>query len=278
MLRSLIQTSIMLRSTSLLPLYSEAGLIAEHSPKHSDLTNPHTILSDELRELSVRIVTAESCTTPFCWQLHRPAIVLPESVFGVPDDELRAVIRHELAHLKSRHPLTLFLQRLVEIGFWFHPLVWRASYAAARQRELSADRRANNTQTEVASFLRSLMRLSATSPHRSPELPISLNLFSQNVSAVRHRVDQLLAIDWTLPQRCETASRNPELLKGAGLLALTSVLAAAIWIPLNSQATGRTLFSPWPASTATLLHEVGISVRDYELDSHRVSEQFHAND
>ncbi len=278
MLRSLVQISIMLRSTSQMPLYSEAEWNSEHFPEHSDLPNSHTILTDEVHALSVRIVTSESCATPFCWQLYRPVIVMPESVSEIPDDELRAVIRHELAHLRSRHPMMLFLQRLVEIGFWFHPLVWRASRAAAKQRELSADRKANSSRVDVASFLRSLIRLSASPLHRFSDFPIRLNLFSHDESTVRHRVDQLLAIDWTLPQQSEAASGNSEILKGAGLLALTALVAAAIWIPLNPQATGRTLFSPWPSSTATLLHEVGIRVRDYELDSHRVTERFHAED
>lgn len=278
MLRSLVQISLMLRTTSQIPLYSEAERSSEDFPEDSDVASSHTILADEVRGFSVRIVTSDSCALPFCWQLHRPVIVMPESVSEIPDDELRAVIRHELAHLRSRHPMMLFLQRLVEIGFWFHPLVWRASRAAAKQRELSADRNANNSRADAVSFLRCLMRLSASSLHRFPDFPIRLNLFSNDESTVRHRVDQLLAIDWTLPQRSEAASRNSEILKGAGLLVLTGLMATAIWIPLNPQATGRTLFSPWPASTATLLHEVGISVRDYELDSHRVTERFHADD
>ncbi len=144
--------------TTQMPLYSEAEWNSEHFPEHSDLPNSHTILTDEVHALSVRIVTSESCATPFCWQLYRPVIVMPESVSEIPDDELRAVIRHELAHLRSRHPMMLFLQRLVEIGFWFHPLVWRASRAAAKQRELSADRKANSSRVDVAAFLRSLMR------------------------------------------------------------------------------------------------------------------------
>ncbi len=95
---------------------------------------------------------------------------------------------------------------------------------------------------------------------------------------IQNRVDQLLAIDWTLPRRFESASLPIETVRSVICLSIICMLVAGIWIPLNSQASGRTLFSPWPMPTATLLHEAGIEVRDYELDSHRIVEHFHAED
>jgi len=224
------------------------------------------------------VVSSESCETPFCWQLHHPVIVLPEFLSACPADELRAVIRHELAHLKARHPLRLFLQRLVEIGFWFHPLVWQTSRDAAMQRELSADSLANRTQADAASFLRSLVRLSECVRRREPVLSIGLNLISGGASIIQKRVDQLLAVDWTLPRRPDPAFLPIDSVRSVLCLIFTGMLAAGIWIPLNSHASGRALFSPWPLPTATLLHEAGVEVRDYELDSHRIEERLHAHD
>ena len=278
MLRSLIQISLLVRRAVDLQLSIIAG--------EPGIGNASRSLTAELEDLQIRVVTSASCATPFCWQLHRPVIVLPESLSAFPADELCAVIRHELAHLKARHPLRLFLQRLLEIGFWFHPLVWYTSRDAAMQRELSADCLANRTQTEVAAFLRSLVRLSESSSRRVPVLSIGLNLISGSASVIQRRVDQLLAIDCALPRRSSFAllpvdhvrSAVRSAVHSAVCLAFTGILAAGVWIPLNSQASGRTLFSPWPTSTATLLHEAGIEVRDYELDSHRIVEEFHDND
>ena len=270
LLRSLFQISLLLRSTTDL----------QRSVFEDDCGNSTTCrsLAEELQDLDVRVVTSESCRTPFCWQLHRPVIVLSESLSMIPRDELSAIVRHELAHLKARHPLRLFLQRLVEIGFWFHPLVWQTSREAAMQRELSADCLANRTQADAAAFLRSLMRLSESTSRRAPVLLIGLNLISGGASMIQKRVDQLLAIDWTLPRRFESVFLPIETVRSVICLSITGMLAAGIWIPLNSQASGRTFFSPWPMPTATLLHEAGIEVRDYELDSHRIVEHFHDHD
>lgn len=270
LLRSLIEISLLLRSAQDLP----RSAFAEDRGNGKARGN----LAEELQDLEVRVVTSESCTTPFCWQLHRPVIVLPECLSAFPADELRAIVRHELAHLKARHPLRLFLQRLVEIGFWFHPLVWQTSRDAAMQRELSADCLANGTHAEAASFLRSLMRLSEPAFRRAPVLPIGLNLISGGASMIQQRVEQLLAIDWTLPRRCDSVFLPGVTIRSIVCLLITGMLATGIWIPLNSHASGRTLFSPWPLPTATLLHEAGIEVRDYELDSHRIMEHRYDTD
>ena len=278
LLRSLTQISLMLRNAEQLPIQLPAGADFDHVSPDSGSAGSLAPSAELFRALDVRLLTANSCLSPFCWQLHRPAIVLPSSVTRFPDEELLAVVRHELAHLKLRHPLMLFLQRLVEIGFWFHPLVWRASRAAATQRELAADRTANRSVAEVAAFLRCLLRWSVPSPSAPPVLPIGLTLLTRDESTLAQRVEQLLAIDWTPGGRSAAPAVIPRLPGRKLWLVMVSMLVTAIWIPLNARATGRTFFSPWPSSTATLLQEIGISVRDYELDSHRVSEQFHAEE
>ena len=84
--------------------------------------------------------------SPFCWQMHRPVIVLPGLVRDFPAAEQAAIVRHEIAHIRLQHPLHLFLQRLVEAIYWFHPLVWWASRQAAAAREFRCDRDAVNSR------------------------------------------------------------------------------------------------------------------------------------
>jgi beta-lactamase regulating signal transducer with metallopeptidase domain len=230
-------------------------------------------LSDEtqtlMREMSVRLLSSEDCVTPFCWQLHSPVIVLPVALETFPAEELDAVLRHELAHLQARHPLRLFLQRLVETGFWFHPFVWMASREAALQRELASDRLANHTASQAAVFLRGMMRLASQCTIRTNGLVAGLGFSGSGQSMIQRRVEHLLAMDWS-------ATRHPlRSLRSSSLITLTAIIASLFWIPLNADATGRTLLSPWPHISASLLHEMGIHVRDYELDSHRLKEHPH---
>ena len=49
------------------------------------------------------------------------------------------MIQHELAHVRRSDPGLLFLQRLVEVFYWFHPLVWWVALQTARYREFVCD-------------------------------------------------------------------------------------------------------------------------------------------
>ncbi|MFN9720779.1 MAG: M56 family metallopeptidase [Planctomycetota bacterium] len=233
---------------------------------HSIKATPETC--KHLQSLRVTIVWSSEAVTPFCWQLHTPVIVLPEAIQTFPDAELDAVLRHELAHLNAKHPLRLFLQRLLEIGFWFHPLVWLSSREASLQRELASDLMANLNVVQAKTFLRGMVRLAEQRSHRTPGLAAGLGFGGAGRSMIQRRVDQILTRDWTSDLRSMTSLPKRYQLA----LGVTTLLAAIIWIPLNSEATGRTILSPWPSITAAALHEAGLEVRDYELDRHRLHE------
>ena len=220
----------------------------------------------QLEALRVRLVSSEHCAIPFCWQLHSPVIFLPAALLSFPSEELDSILRHELAHLRSHHPFQLFLQRLVEILFWFNPLVWITSREAAIQRELATDRRSIGSASQVASFLRGMIRVSDSCLTNPTRLAAGMEFSGGRHSAIQRRVDQLLTIDWG---RTNVARKN---VLYASLLAITAIAVSLLWIPLNADTTGRTILSPWPEVTASMLHEFGISVRDYEVDSHRLQE------
>lgn len=59
-------------------------------------------------------------------------------------DELGYIIRHEAAHNKRKHWLDLWILQLLNIIFWFHPLIWRYRYLLRLQHEYEADAVAAN--------------------------------------------------------------------------------------------------------------------------------------
>jgi len=255
---SLITTSLLIGRTKEFPLRSEP-----------DVLRCSTETADRLRESRISILTSEDLITPFCWQLQYPVIVLPESLRQFPDDELDAVLRHELAHLEAQHPLRLFLQRLVEILFWFYPLVWITSREASLQRELSSDRRANHSAVQASAFLRGMARLADSCVSRNSKLAAGLGFAGAGRSILQRRVDQLLSFDWSANTRFKSSPARAALL--IGILPVT----ALIWVPVNDSATGRTIVSPWPQVSASVLREFGVAVRDYEVDNHRLMEHNH---
>lgn len=202
---------------------------------------------------------------PFCWQIHQPLIVLPTFVLEFSDDELQAVITHETTHLTAGHPLHLFLQRVVELLFWFHPIVWWASWQAAAAREYVCDHSAACSSDEAAACLRSLLRLAEKGITVTGGLPAGLS-FGAGASLTRNRAARLAEFD--APQSVGSIDRY-----AVFLLVAMSLAASSLHVPLNAMAFDRSIWSPWPTWSARVLQIVDISARDYEIDSHRAEEQ-----
>jgi bla regulator protein blaR1 len=201
--------------------------------------------------------------SPFCWQFHRPIIVLPASLCDFPAAEQAAIVRHELAHLRLGHPLHLFLQRLVEAVFWFHPLVWWASRQAAAAREFRCDREAVGSRLEVANYLRSLLRLIESQVHVPDRLPAGVG-FLGDKSLLSRRASMLA-------ESLDRVARPLGTSRTCLALALIAALCAGIWLPVNPGASRRADWSPWPSWSARALDAAGVEVRDYEVDGHRLN-------
>ena len=55
----------------------------------------------------------------------RPVMILPANIADrLSEDQLDAIVAHELAHIDRRDNLTAAIHMIVETIFWFFPLVW----------------------------------------------------------------------------------------------------------------------------------------------------------
>lgn len=215
-----------------------------------------------LKQQRIHVVATSEVTGPFCWQLHGPYIVIPEFLLQRRDRELQFVIRHELEHLRTGHPLQLFLQRVVEIVFWFHPMLWWASFRSNLTREYLCDEAAAGEPANIAAYLKAMLDLAEQRLTRRCDSMASL-AFGRGQGIVTRRIRRLVEL-----AKQGTASRQVTL--GSRMLPAILVAAAGclplITVPVDVLASSGTGWSPWPKVTAGILHDVGISVRDYDLD------------
>jgi len=72
----------------------------------------------------VPLCESGSVTTPVTVGITRPTTILPVIWSLWSDEKLRAVLTHELAHVRRRDPLVGFLAQLNLCFYWFHPLAW----------------------------------------------------------------------------------------------------------------------------------------------------------
>ncbi len=101
-----------------------------------------------LRELSgkfglnklVQIFESSRVKSPITIGYLKPIILLPIGMIsGLPQDQVEAIIIHELAHIKRYDFLINLFQTLIETIFFYHPAVWWISSTVKSERENCCD-------------------------------------------------------------------------------------------------------------------------------------------
>jgi erythromycin esterase-like protein/beta-lactamase regulating signal transducer with metallopeptidase domain len=88
----------------------------------------------------VRLLGSSEISIPMAVGPHRPAILIPASLFDqLTDCEMNNIGLHEAAHLARRDDYALFLQRLIEAIFVWNPFVRWITGRIDLEREMACD-------------------------------------------------------------------------------------------------------------------------------------------
>jgi beta-lactamase regulating signal transducer with metallopeptidase domain len=110
--------------------------------------------------VNVGVVRSPMCEAPAVLRIFEPVIVLPShGCDALDDDELRAVVLHECAHVRRRDNLATIVQALATSLLWFHPLVWIASRDLTAAREHACDETVADAMHETESYLSALTKI-----------------------------------------------------------------------------------------------------------------------
>ena len=67
-------------------------------------------------------------------------LLWPRSIGArLSDEQVEAILAHELAHVRRRDNLTAAIHMVVQSVFWFHPLVWWLGARLVDERERACD-------------------------------------------------------------------------------------------------------------------------------------------
>jgi TonB family protein len=90
-------------------------------------------------ERPIRLLQGARGMIPMTWGVRRPRVMLPSSAVAWSDDRARAVLAHELAHVRRGDWLVHMLAELACAIYWFHPLFWIAKRRLCAESEHAAD-------------------------------------------------------------------------------------------------------------------------------------------
>lgn len=89
---------------------------------------------------NVEVRTSPGLLEPGAVGWLHPVLLLPTGIEDyLPPAQLKAVLAHELCHIRRRDNLTSTIHMFVEAVFWFHPLVWWIGAKLLEERERACD-------------------------------------------------------------------------------------------------------------------------------------------
>lgn len=93
-----------------------------------------------LFQAPIPVISSPAGIEPGVFGIFHPVLLLPSGISNrLSGEELRAILAHEIAHVRRRDNLTAALHMLVEALFWFHPLVWWIGARLVEERERACD-------------------------------------------------------------------------------------------------------------------------------------------
>ncbi|HIG31821.1 MAG TPA: M56 family metallopeptidase, partial [Verrucomicrobiales bacterium] len=143
------------------------------------------LINDEFRQAlriarPVTIQLSQEILSPAVMGILKPVILFPASMLNhLPTEQMKAILAHELAHIRRNDYLVNLVQRVIESLFYFNPFVWLINRQIRNEREACCDAVAVKLTGERESYAETL--ISVTQFLNNSNLPAdALPAFSGN--------------------------------------------------------------------------------------------------
>jgi beta-lactamase regulating signal transducer with metallopeptidase domain len=142
-------------------------------------------LAHEL-DVDAPIILNADVPAPFVSGIMRPTIVLPfDAEQELSTNQLRAILAHELIHIRYADYFWNLFQRVFLSLFWFNPAAWLLYSRLSQEREIRCDTTAATKCSCASDLAHGLVRLVETATARNSAVTLS---FTQSGLETRIRV------------------------------------------------------------------------------------------
>jgi len=201
----------------------------------ADWLNPLWEVSDRLAlDEPPRLLRSEDAKMPFACGLFTPTIVLPAECDQWSLDRRRAVLLHELAHVRRHDLIGHTLGRLACAVYWFHPLVWTAAKRLRSESERACDDLALACGARAADYAEHLLDI-VTSVRRDSTPSVALAMARRKEFEGR----MLAILDPELRHSSPSRRQSATLIGSLALISI--VVGAAAPAPRASSETNPTV-------------------------------------
>ncbi len=169
----------------------------------------------------VRLKTSPNAASPAVCGLFKPVILLPKNLApSLTKEQLKAVLVHELIHIKRGDLWINLFQALLQIAYFYNPLVWLANTIIRRAREQAVDEAVQVALGESAESYPQILVNVAKLAFKRPALSLRFIGVVENKSALKNRIVRMLSRP--IPKKAKL-----------GLIGLVSIfLVAAVLLPM----------------------------------------------
>ncbi|MCX7666988.1 MAG: hypothetical protein N2112_15755 [Gemmataceae bacterium] len=124
-------------------------------------------VAGELRIPPPRVEMVRGLTSPMVWCWNRPHLLWPSELTELSPEARRAVVFHELAHIRRKDHWVRRLESLAGMLHWWNPVFWITRRKLRTNAEFACDAWATqNTDKRV--FAEALLSVCAFNPQRRP--------------------------------------------------------------------------------------------------------------
>lgn len=186
-----------------------------------------------LLKQDVDILISARVTEAGLWGIWRPMVLLPEEAASrLSDEELEAVMLHELLHVERRDNLAVILQKAVMALLWFFPPAWLIDRKLFEERERACDEEVVRLKKSPETYVSGILKVARVCVEQR-----LVGTSSIGGASLKRRMKHLLSAD--PPRRLGTSER-----------ALIIGLVAALTVfSLGAGFVNRDAYAAWSSST-----------------------------